>query len=174
VDAAVFKYRDAVSAAGNFSHTGVAFVLDPKKSRTHFNLVYLSKHWRGLEAFKNAELTSMKEMERMRAKVEQDNRQSKTQQLEFFPPEDAPESFYYNTLRDRYLKIATEDTISLMRDKDSVSYDRVCDYWLRHPMVWESDLKKWIDDSENIFVQGLASTRHKVKRGENHTLKWNE
>jgi hypothetical protein len=170
-DAAVFKYRDAVSRAGSFGFSGVAGILNPLKDRSHFHLIYLSRHWKGLHVFKDAEKKSMSDMETARARVEQSRREIQSKQPELFAAEDAPESEYFRSLRDRYRQLGIDDIESLLANYKRISYDDAWNVWLGYPMVWESDLKEWIkQQSQGIVVDGL-SVRHRVpQRGKNHFL----
>ena len=170
VDAAVFRYRDVVSAAGAFQFSGVAGILNPLKARSHFHLIYLSRDPKGLEVFKEAEKKSMVEMESGRASAQQASREAKTKQRELFSPEDAPESEYYLLLRERYQNLAMAELDSILQEQNRVSYDDAWLTWLQFPMVWESDLKNWIRSSPNIEIEGLGPRQRVPRRGEGHSL----
>lgn len=171
VDAAVFKYRDIVSRAGSFGFPGVAGILNPLKDRNHFHLIYLSRHWRGLDVFKDAEKKSMAAMEKSRARAEQSHREAKSKQPELFAAEDAPESEYFRSLRERYRQRAIDSIESILTSRGRISYDDAWNAWLRYPMVWESDLKEWIkEESQGIEVEGLSARQRVPQRGANHFL----
>lgn len=168
-DAAVFKYRDIVATAGKFGFAGVAGILNPVKDRGHFHLIYLSRHPKGLEVFKEAEKKSMSDMEAKRAEVEQANRESGGQ-LELFGAEDAPESEYFVSLRNRYRQQAIRETADRLETDGRVSFDDVWQIWVSYPMVWESDLKDWIAHSEQIEIHGLVGKQRVPRRGKNHFI----
>lgn len=169
-DEAVFKYRGVVGQAGNYGFPGVAGILNPKKDRSHFHLIYLSRHWKGLDVFKDAEKRSMADMETARARVEQSSREARSKQRELFAAEDAPESEYFRSLRGRYRSRALDDIESMLEKRQRISYDEAWNAWLRYPMVWESDLKDWIKDSDHIVVEGLSGRQRVPQRGQGHFL----
>lgn len=169
VDASVFQYRDAVSEAGGFDFPGISAILQPHKDRSHFHLIYLSRAAKGLEVFKAEEKKSMQDMETARAKAEQRKRVSKAGQLEFFGPDDAPESNYFESLRKRYINLAQSDLESTLRSDGQILFDDAWCRWLRFPLVWESDLKDWIKQS-GIRVDGLSERERVPKRKRGHVL----
>jgi len=169
VDAAVFEYRNAVSLAGSFEFPGIAAILNPNKDRSHFHLIYLSRSPKGLEVFKGAEMKSMEDMETARAKAELKSRESRTGQRELFGAEDAPESEYFSALRKRYLTFAIKDVGQLIREMGVIDYDEAWKAWLRFPLVWEADLKRWIAEM-GIPVHGLLSGERVPKRTKGHKL----
>ncbi len=171
VDGAVFKYRDVVSRAGRFDFPGVAGILNPMKNRSHFHLIYLSRHWRGLDVFKDAEKKSMSNMETARARAEQSSREAKSKQTELFAADDAPESEYFRSLRDRYRQLVIDHIESILKKEGRISYDDAWNSWLRYPMVWESDLKDWIkQESQRIELEGLSARQKVPQRGQKHFL----
>jgi three-Cys-motif partner protein len=170
VDAAVFEYRDVVSRAGKYEFPGVAGILNPLKDRSHFHLIYLSRHWMGLNVFKDAEKKSMEDMEKDRARVEQSRREAQSRQPELFPAEDAPESDYFQSLRDRYLGLAFDYLDSVLLERRTIEYDAAWNAWLRFPMVWESDLKGWIKRADHLTVEGLSERQRVPQRGKNNFL----
>ncbi len=170
-DAAVFKYRDAVSSAGQFRYPGIAGILNPIKDRSHFHLIYLSRHPKGLDVFKDAEKKSMVDMETARAKLEQSTREAKSKQREFFDAEDAPESSYFRMLRDRYRQLAIADVETALNIEGRIDYDDAWNAWLRYPMVWESDLKEWLQQqATRIKIDGLTGRQRVPQRGKSHSL----
>lgn len=172
VDAAVFRYRDAVRAAGRFSFTGVASILNPIKQRSHFHLLYFTRHPKGIEVFKDAEERSMKDMEDLRAQAEQSHKQRKTGQKELFSADEAPESKYYLELRRRYRTLAINSVEDILRQHGRMKYDDLWKIWLQYPLAWESDLKRWIKDSSSVRVEGLEPKKRAVKRDKNHFVIW--
>lgn len=169
VDAAVFEYRNAVSSAGDFEFPGIAAILNPIKSRSHFHLIYLTRSSKGLEVFKGAEKKSMEDMESARANAEQKRRESLTGQMELFGAENAPESDYFQSLRDRYRGLAAETLTDMLDRNVNLPFDDAWKLWLRFPMTWESDLKAWIA-REKITITGIEAGKRVPMRGKNHLL----
>ena len=168
-DASVFKYRDVIASAGQFNSAGVAGILNPLKDRSHFHLIYLSRHPKGLEVFKDAEKKSMTDMETKRAEVEQASREAGGQ-MELFGADDAPESEYFRSLRHRYRQRAILDTESQLTRASTVSFDDIWRIWLSYPLVWESDVKEWVKRSDQIEVNGLIGNQRVPQRGKGHSL----
>ena len=101
-DALLHEYLQRVKHAGGFDFASSSLVLHPQKARKHFNLVYLTRHYRGIQVFKEAEKAAMQAMESARASAAQRRRQSDGQ-MEFFGAEEMHDHTYFNRLRNRYL-----------------------------------------------------------------------
>lgn len=172
-DAAVMKYMEVVQQAGKFEFASCAVVLKSDTDRSHFHLVYLTRDAKGIEVFKEAERKSMAEMEAARAAAQQKGRVSKTGQRELFSAEETHSPAYFDSLRDRYRAKARTEIEMVLRDKKIVPYDDAWAMALRHPLVWEGDLKGWIKDWESqgiVSLDGLAASKRSPKRGEGHSI----
>ena len=175
-DSAIAEYMDRVKVAGGFRYVLPAIVLHPEIDRTHFHLIYATRHPKGVEVFKGAEKRAMEEMERLRAAAQRRRREERTLQGEFlFLTESAPQSRYYQDLRERYLGRAQQEVRRLLRNRGQVSYDVVWSAALRSPLVWESDLKSWIQawqKQEEVRVDGLEGRQRVPNRDRSHVLVW--
>ena len=121
-------------------------MLHPEKDRTHFDLIYATRHEKGIEVFKDAEKKAMTEMEDARAEAQRRSRQSKTGQSEFsFSNESLRGSAYYESLRSRYLARSRESVRQQLSARLRVPYDDAWILALPQPLTWESDLKEWIE-----------------------------
>lgn len=172
-DEYVKQYMAVVQEAGGYSLASCAIVLKPGTDRSHFHLVYLTRDPKGIEAFKEAERKSMEEMETVRAEAQQRRRVSKKGQRELFPAEEVHNSTYFESLRDRYRSLAKKQLEVQLSKYGSVSYDDAWAAALRLPLVWESDLKRWIMEwksSGTVRVDGLAAGKRSPKRGDGHRL----
>lgn len=174
-DAAVAEYSRNLSQEGGFQFVCNATVLHPERDRTHFNLIYATRHPKGVEVFKEAEKSAMEEMERARAEAQQRRREERTGQTEMFPSIESPASRYYMDLRDRYLGQSRQALLDLLESRLRVPYDEAWATALVRPLVWESDLKEWIQGwvrDERLRIEGLTGRERSPKREKDHILVW--
>lgn len=172
-DALVAEYSSTLRKQGRFPYVHSAIVLHPEKARTHFHLIYATRHPRGVEVFKETEKRAMPKMEKLRAEAQQRKREERTGQGELFSTtEVTPESPHYVQLRERYLGKAKLEVVELLRQLKRVSYDQTWALALRWPLVWESDLKDWIKNTPSIRVEGLKPRERVPALGESHFLVW--
>ncbi len=175
-DACVTKYMQAVQAKGRFDFASSAVVLHPEKDRSHFHLIYLTRDRRGIEVFKEAERKSMEDMEAARARAQQRKRVQKTKQKEMFSGDDVT-STHFENLRERYTSQAKAALLEQLKTMGVVEYDVAWSNALRLSLVWESDLKSWIDDwrkSGNIQLRGMKPNQRVPKLGQHIELVWNQ
>lgn len=174
-DAAVEDYTRKAKAVGNFALASQAIVLHPEKDRTHFHLIYLTRHPKGVEVFKDAEKRAMDQQEKARAEAQQRRRVERGGQLELLGSGDLADSSHYNELRSRHSKGARELVLSELKSKGRLPYDDAWALALSRPLCWESDLKGWIKDWAKqglLKVEGMQPNQQVVRRGEQHVLYW--
>lgn len=113
----------------------------------------------------------MVNMEKIRARLEQEDREKRTKQLGLFASAEAPESHYYRLLRERYLDQAKSRVKTVLTHETRITYDKAWQIWLQYPLVWESDLEDWVVKSNDIEIQqNLKQILTKPQRGKNHIL----
>lgn len=143
-DALVAEYCECVKRTGRFKYVCPAIVLHPDKDRTHFNLIYATRHDSGLDAFKDAERKAMKEMEHAREEAQRRRREQVSGMKDLFSPDLSDDSNYYSayyeSLRSRYLSRARGLVEQALRAKRRLPYDAVWALALGHPLTWKSDL----------------------------------
>lgn len=144
--AAVDAYASNLGRAGNFAYVCKALVLNPEFDKTHYHLIYATRDPKGVEVFKQAELKAMKEMNLVRAKVNQRRREEKTHQQELFQTPVLDASSHYDELRGFFLNKARAETWKLIFDKELIAYDALWKLALQFPVVWESDLRGWLSE----------------------------
>lgn len=174
-EACVTQYMQAVQTKGGFEFASCAVVLHPQKDRSHFHLIYLTRDPRGIEVFKEAERKSMPEMERARAHAQQRKRVKKTRQTELFSGDDVPSS-HFESLRERYTSQAKAALLDQLKTMSKVDYDVAWSNALRMPLVWESDIKGWIEDwckSGIIQLLGMKPKQRVPQFGQHIELVWN-
>ena len=176
VDVCVEEYCAALARFGGFKFVCPAYVLKPLENRPHFNLIYATRKPIGVKVYRDAEKAAMADMETARAKAEERETKARTKQPSLFSAEEAPESWYYRTVRDRYLCRALAKVRGALESMERVPYDRVWEMALAFPLVWESDLKEWIrrwHKEGKLSIEG-ASKSGVPKYGERHVLVWSK
>jgi len=175
-DAAVAEYMASLKRTGNFQYVLPALVLHPEIDRTHFHLIYATGHPRGVEVFKETEKRAMGEMERVREQAQRRRREERSAQQEFsFGMKGTPESQHYIALREHYLNLSRNAVLNQLRQLGGISYDNAWMLALSLPLVWESDLRNWIQEwqrSGHLSLEGLAERERVPKREHSHFLRW--
>jgi len=174
-DAAVFEYIRSLQREGHYPYVLPSIVLHPELDRTHFHLIYATRHIRGVEVFKGAEKAAMSEMGRVRAVAQSRRQEERTGQKSLFASAEAPQSRHYTDLRERYLRESRERVLDLLTRSRRILYDEAWALALGSPLVWESDLKDWIKDWHKAGVlqlQGLQGRESVPKQGQSHFLLW--
>jgi three-Cys-motif partner protein len=174
-DALVQAYAENVKKTGGFQYACSAIVLHPEIDRTHFHLIYATRHLKGVEVFKDVEKKAMPVMEEARADAQQRKRVKKSQTMELFESEVLYDSTLYGRLRERYLMQGKKSVQQAIQQKGRVAYDEVWILALSLPLVWESDLKAWIADwvrRGELRIDGMKLKQRAPRRGENNFLVW--
>lgn len=169
-DAMVDGYAANLRTFGRFSFSCTAAVLNPKKDRSHFHLVYATRNLKGVREFKRAEKGAMKAMEDGRASVERTKKKERTgMSLLPFESDEAPPSAHYAMLRKRYLLKGKNATLAeLERAGAPVPFDDVVAIALRYPLVWETDVTGWVSEWEKVGtleVRGKGPRQRVAKSG---------
>ncbi len=175
-DAIVSEYMDAVKNVGRFEYVLSAIVLHPEIERTHFHLIYGTRHPRGVEVFKEAERIAMKEMLQVRSDAQSRRERERTGQgdlWELFGSSPPAASQYFDELRHRYLGQGRQGVLDVLERQKRLPYDQAWAKALSHPLVWESDLREWIGEWQKnglIAVEGLQGRERVPRRGHDHVL----
>jgi three-Cys-motif partner protein len=157
-DAAVFIYARNLARACGYKHTCVAVVIKNDENRAHFHLIYATRSPKGVEVFKEAERKAMEAMEQ--ARVERIERDLGMGSL--FGEEELGPSKHYGTLRARYLGAAEKTVRELLMKSDAgIPFHELCMAAAFFPLVWEGDVKSWVDSWEK---KGLLENRSRRPR----------
>jgi three-Cys-motif partner protein len=176
-DAAAFAYANQIGRAGNFPYVCTTVVLNPQLNRTHFHLIYATRHHKGVQVFKDAERHASGVMALARADAQQRHRIDVSGQNELFRVQEhgAGDDQYLLSLRNRYLQRAhdlVEQKLILNRRRP-VRYEAAWKLACRFPLVWESDLHKWIRAWQGkVDVRGMKPNQKVPKCQAGHTLVW--
>jgi len=174
-DAAIREYTRNAKRAGGFVFAGNAIVLHPEVDRTHFNLIYLTRHSEGVKVFKEAEKKAMAVQEAARAEAQQRKRVARKGQCELFGSKDLHDSTHYESLRDRYLVKTRGLVLRALEAKRRLPYDEAWTLALSEPMSWESDLKEWIEEWKQqgrVEITGMQPRQRVPHRNEGNYLIW--
>jgi hypothetical protein len=82
---------------------------------------------------------------------------------------------YYQGLKERYTTAARSSLLVVLRQRGRISYDTAWETILPNPLVWESDLKSWINEwhkQGHLDLEGLGPRERVPKLGQNHKLGW--
>lgn len=178
-DEAAFAYARHIGRAGNFPFVCTTIVLNPQQRRTHYHLIYATRHHKGVEVFKATERRASNLMSYVRADAKERNRIAATGMDELFPlqEDEVINDQYIVMLRNRYSQRAhelVEQTLSMQRLRP-VPYDQVWSVACHFPLVYESDLHQWIDDWKKqgeVEVRGLQPRERVPKCQAGHALVW--
>jgi three-Cys-motif partner protein len=176
-DAAAFAYANQIGRAGNFPYVCTTIVLNPQQNRTHFHLIYATRHPKGVQVFKDAERSASAVMAFARADAQERHRINVSHQSELFTVEQhgAGEDQYLRSLRDRYRQRAhqlVEQQLILNRRRP-IPYDEAWKIACRFPLVWETDLRQWIRAWRGkVDVRGMKPNQRVPKCQAGNTLVW--
>jgi three-Cys-motif partner protein len=172
-DAMVRLYAQRVQKAGGYNFVCYTPILHREDDTTHFHLIYASRNEKGVEVFKEAERRAVAVMEEKRAQAQQAKRTAGGQTL-MFDAQVMHDPAYYSGLRTFYLDRAKREVEEVLKLQTLLSYDDAWRLAMKHPLVWERDLKDWIADwrkNGQLDVGGL-SPRQEPKRGKETSLSW--
>ena len=176
-DRIVQTYMKSLGQTGTFKYVCAAIVLNPKKDATHFHLIYATRHWKGVEVFKKTERKAMEVQEKLHAEAQQRLRENRDGQGELFGATVLAKTSHYDSLRDRYRSAAHSLVESRLTQDGSLDYDQAWIMTQLHPLVWVSDLKKWIETwqaEKRLRVDGLVGKERVPQFGKRHRLVWLE
>ena len=159
-DQAVREYCRSLGHLCDFRYVSSAVVLDPAQQAVRYFLVYGTNHPRGIEVFKEAEITAAK----IQDSVRHQTHVSKTGQPELLFGDVSLESRLSYDLRQRYLTRARAKVIEMLRRSRShgVLYSELFCEAMAFPLVNPRDLQSWIAALiPNVKLHLTGSTRRK-------------
>lgn len=168
-EAVLTVYRERFRSAGDFTHVTSTRILKPLADRSYFHLVYGTRHWKGLVEFRAVEKKAVDLQERVHNAAKYAHRVRRTHQLELFGPghlPGVPRSF--EAERANQIEAALGTLRELITDSPGIKYEKILDHLLEHPLVWESDIKHWLNEmcsSGEIQIKGLPGRTRTPKPG---------
>ena len=146
-DELVRCYVDAIKANGSFDYVCSAVVLHPLKKRTHYHLIYATRHRKGVEVFKQAEKSAMQMMEDAREAAMKAKRFKQDHQLELeFSGKVSQGSEYFEQLRERYLVDGRKFAWNRLSRKRAMRFELLWAESCQLPLIWYGDVKDWVTD----------------------------
>jgi three-Cys-motif partner protein len=169
-DAMVDLYARRVRDAGNFRFAATSVVLMPERDRTHYHLVYATRHPMGLTVFREVERRALSLQDQVRSEAQRRRRaRASGGQGEMFDPSKP----YVHELRARYHGRARKLLLDRIENEGDLPYDVAFELALSIQMVAESDLKRWIEEwrkEGRIELFGLAPRKRVPEFGAGQSL----
>jgi three-Cys-motif partner protein len=160
-EAAVKEYCKSLREMCRFRYVAEAVILDPKKERVRYYLVFATNHPRGIEVFKSAEISAAK----LQDEVRYEARVRKTKQEELLFDQAKPKSPKADQMRSQYYSLARAKVIEILsrvRPGAAVDYDVLYQKAMPFPLVTPSDLQRWIVElAPNVKVKLEGSERRR-------------
>ncbi len=171
-DSIIELYKKAIHAKSgdlNLSLVTSMAVKNRRAERTHFHLVYRTRNWKGIQKFREAERETIGIQDVARKSAMLADKQRATKQPELF--DDAPVLPDQAAIeRERQPRLIQGKRVlnRILRSTDRISYGEVAAAVLSTPMVFEKDLRDWLQSAyrdEQIKIEGLrgSSTRPNEK-----------
>ena len=140
---AVLEYSQSLKQLCRFKYVSAAVVLEPNKESVKYFLIYATKHHRGIQVFKAAEMKAGKIQDDIRHQT----RIKKTGQPTLMFEPDSPKSPKALALQDRYTERARRKVLALLAansDPAGVEYkDLFCEVMF-FPVLTPDDLVDWL------------------------------
>jgi three-Cys-motif partner protein len=136
---AVQEYCGSLRMLCNFKYASAAVILKPAEEKIGYFLVYGTKHPRGIEVFKAAELKAAK----IQAEVRHETHVRKTGQPTFLFDDAPPSSRLSSDLRNRYLEKAHDRILSILAShpkQTKILYEDVLCEAMAFPLVSPDDV----------------------------------
>jgi hypothetical protein len=176
-EALLRSYAEEIKRTGRFRYACTAIILYPEIDRSFFHLIYATRDRKGVEVFKDVEQRAMEIQEQTSAAAKQRKRLKKTHQPEMFASTVMPHSRPIDELRQHYLRHARPTVLGLLQSEKRVPYEDAWDTALSFPLVWDCDLKDWVQEwsaEELLTVDGMTKGQRVPRLGKNNFLVWQE
>lgn len=169
-DKIIQTYGERVKVAGRFKYVAHTIVLDPLSDRSHFHLIYATRHIDGLRVFRNdAERPATKEQTESRWQARQRQEYQKTGQLGLFSA--SVGQSYSDELLQRYQQRAHNRLMTIFREHRRVGFDRLEEEALLFPLMNTQSLKDWLVALEKrglVRFEGLEPRGRVPQPGKGH------
>jgi three-Cys-motif partner protein len=174
-DAIVREYCRTLGIAGNLRHTCSTVVLNPRKDRTHYNLIYATRSIIGLQTFRAVERKALKLQDAVRSDLQQKAREEGGQS-ELFDSQTLS-TRYLHHLAVRYRGQAERELDSLLSAQANHDYDDVAARLMEYPMVAERQVKDWLKARKKSgrirWILPSGKRAFKLRRGDRIEVLYN-
>lgn len=170
-EAILDTYIDRLKVAGNYDYGTSSRILYPSKNRTYFHLVYATRHWKGIEVFRDVEKGAIPEQEKIRAEAQDALTDSHdgTGDLfgsEIFSTRAAPRSFEDEKFFRK--RLVHGEILEVVKQRNRILFEHLLGIVLQHPLVSASDLKRTLKKmslNREIAIQPPLRPRQLPKKG---------
>jgi three-Cys-motif partner protein len=172
--AVVGKYCELVKRVGRFKYVCALPVMNPDLDTFNFWLVYATRHWKGVQKFKEAEKRTEEMTHIVRADVQQRARHERSGKMDLFKPDVLYHENRYQKLSTENRAKATAATWQLLEGGRWVNYDDCWAEALQFSAVYETDLRGWIKEWEEkglLQVEGRSRPKEFLKIACGHRLR---
>jgi len=172
-DRIVATYCKRISEVGRYPYVGASVVLHPTDSRTHYHLIYGTRHHEGLRVFRGVERMALSAQQKIRSEAQQRSRIQRSGQGELFQADD--HTGYLVELRNRYHSLCQARLLRLFAERRRLNYDDVELLALRYPMTSVADLRDWVaywKVCNGLVIDGLKGRARSPRFGLGHKLIW--
>lgn len=166
-DEVVRLYAEKLGSACSFKFATSTRVLKPVEDRTHFHLIYGTRHPKGLLVFRDVEKRAYDEQRLARGQAQNRVERDRTGQTDLFSlfgvrvPVEGPDD------RTRNLQRARTDVVSRIERTDALTFGDLLDLALVTPLVWDTDVESWVRElvaAGEVVVEGMGPRERKPKR----------
>lgn len=178
-DALIEAYCDSLRKLGGFPYVSSTIVPHPERDRTHFHLIYATRDPRGIQVFKAAERKSLPLVEEVRAEVQEREEVRKVGHkqlgITFGSEIEEAHSGYLASLRERYSNHAKAAVERMLEARQTILYDDVWTLAMGYPLIWEADLKGWINNwsrDGQLKIHGMEPRQRVPRVGQRIRLMW--
>lgn len=168
--AAIEVYTTRLKEHGNFKYVTSTRILKPKADRSYFYLIYATEHWKGVQEFRKIEKKAIDIQEQVRDAAKFAARTEKTGQTDLFGTAivEGNVMSYEQEREQQLIRGLNRFTQELKGLPSGIKYEELLGRVLEIPLVWESDLKKWIAHflkKGDISIPDLGSNKRVPSRG---------
>ena len=173
---------DVPRGAGNhprceFSHVVLdRCIVTAKASEFAYASERFAVEVKGIVEFRSVEKFAIDEQENARDLAKITRRIERTGQTDLFADAGTKTGPRFSEFeRLRQLDIASKELEDLLQSHHTIAYDELLGQILERPMVWESDLKTWLEEMRSkgeIEIPELRGRARVPQFGKGHTIRW--
>lgn len=134
--------RESLKSAGRFLHVVSTKIDKPTADRPHFFLIYGTKDWAGLKAFRQTEYEALRQHARERAGARERKRQEKSGSSDLFPDYDAElQEATIDQIVDEQIVRASADALAILSKHGSMKFRELASILMESFMLRETNIK---------------------------------
>lgn len=159
-------FCDRLRAAGSFEFVTSTRVMQPLAERTYFYLVYVTRHWKGVEEFRSVEEKALEVQEKVRFDAKLDAHEQRSGIRDLFygesPTRRAPD---FHGRRERSLDAARKRLRKLLEKKREFEASEAFGCILEQPLVFRADARKLVVEAREagLLTLDLRPSERKPK-----------